>query len=138
MTIETPLHVEFLSLGRQSFVFHVPMALDTTHALLNVNPVMEINEIRKIIDPFPLERRSFVVSLSHRLEYRRVFPDIGMAVHARIRTRHKGGSLRFNRDMAVPAIDSESADVMPMTERNLLVDEEIRTRHEIRLIGRAY
>ena len=60
---------------------------------------------------------------AHRLENRRVAPDLRVAVHARLGRRNvrEGGLL--DRRVAVAAIDAHAADVMGVAELNRLLDE---------------
>ena len=76
--------------------------------------------IWKFRDAGPLDRLVFGKALPDRLQHRRVQPDLGMAGHAGLRRRQSRLRGRFHAGVAVSAINSEFAGMMPMAEGDRL------------------
>src|SRR5689334_25041660 len=53
VTVETPLHLERVLLPGKRHPVHSAMAALTTHALVDVNTVIEIYKVRQIVDASP-------------------------------------------------------------------------------------
>jgi len=102
-------------------------------ALRDVNAVIEINEIGKLIDAGPLEGLAGTIAGADWFEQLGVGPDLRVAVHASAGWRNAGETGSFHRRMTIAAVDAEPGDVMLMAERNGL-----RLAHaRISDIGRA-
>src|SRR5262245_46400750 len=54
VAIETPVHVEGLRLPRQWHFVDPSVTGLAAHALVNVNAVIKVNEVRRVIDSNPL------------------------------------------------------------------------------------
>src|SRR4051794_19698932 len=108
------------------------MAAFTTDALGDVNAVIEINEIRKIVDSRPTDRFVFAETRAHRLQRRAGAPDLRMAVHAGLGGRNIREARILYRGMAVAAIEPEPADVMRVAKRNRLLTSLIGARRIVR------
>src|SRR6185436_2553825 len=107
MAVEAPFHVQRLRLVELVHLVDAPVAGDAAHALRDVDLMVEVHEVRQIVDLDPLERRLRREALAHRLEIRAVAPDLRVAVHAGLRrwdVRHRGA---LDAGVAVPAVDAE-------------------------------
>ena len=58
------------------------MTSGATHALVNMNAVIEIDEARQVVDPRPLQRLPGAETFAHRLQNRTLGPDLRVAIHA--------------------------------------------------------
>lgn len=96
----------------------------TSHAFVHVNAVIEIDEIRQVINTLPLNRLACAPALANRFEIRAVSPDLRMAVHTSLGWRDPGERELLDCSMAVTAIDSVIANVMLVTELNWLLARE--------------
>ena len=90
MTIETPFHIERGMLRHQGHAIHLPVAGLTAHTLSDMNAVIEINEIRKVVDSSPGDRLACPETGPYRLQRRTLVPDHGMTIHARLGRRDVG------------------------------------------------
>ena len=120
MTIQTPLHLQRGLLIHQRHLVHRAVAAIAPHALLDMNAVIKVDVVRKLIDPRPFQRLAAAVALPHRLQQCRIRPNLRMAVHAGLGGRNSGETRRLHRGMAVTAVNAKSGHVVLMTERNRL------------------
>jgi hypothetical protein len=60
------------------------------YTLADVNAVIKINEIRKIIDAIPDQRLSGAIAFPNWLKQWRSHPDLRVAIHARLGRRNSG------------------------------------------------
>ena len=133
VTVEAPLHLERILLPHERHSIHSPMTALATDSLIDVNAVIEIHEIRKVVDPRPADRFSRAVARAHRLERGARAPDLRMAIHAGLGGRDVGETRSLYRGMAVAAIETESTDMVRMAERHRLFAHLRRPR----LVARA-
>src|ERR1041384_6753363 len=96
------------------------MTTGTTDTLMNMNAVIEIRKLRQVVNARPLERHARAETRANGFKHWTVRPNLRMTVHADLRRRYSGESRFFNRRVAITAVDSESADVMFVTERDWL------------------
>ena len=92
------------------------MTRGATDPFIDVNTVVEVNEIRQIVDPRPLDRPARAKAGAHRFQNRAVGPDLRVAIHADFRARDSRKSLGLDRSVAMAAIDPIIADVMLVAE----------------------
>ena len=111
MTIQAPLHVQSLRLPHQGHGVDVAMAGLTPDALGYVDIVLEVDKVRQVMYPGPLERHLIAKTRPYRLEHRRLGPDQGVTAHAGLRGRdsRKGGFL--DGGVAVAAVDAQLSSV---------------------------
>lgn len=88
MTFETPLHAERSGLDSERHGFDLTVTAYAAHPATEVDAVIEIDEIRKIIHPLPGDGRSVPKTLPDRFQHGSVLPDLSMAAHAGFRRRH--------------------------------------------------
>src|SRR5437868_15149368 len=74
MTIEAPLHVERLRFASERHLVDLAMAGRTPDSLGYVNAMIEINEIRKVVDATPAERPVCGQTVPDRGEHRCFHP----------------------------------------------------------------
>lgn len=93
------------------------MACGTTHAFLNVNRVIEVSKISKVVNARPADRRAVLKTISNRLEDVARSPDLGVTVHADRGRWDASKRRRLNRRMTVAAINAEPGHVVLMAKR---------------------
>src|SRR4051812_46678970 len=60
-------HIKDFFFPHDRHLLHVAMARGAGHSLCNVNAVVEVNVLRKPVDPIPLNRLAFFKTVSHGL-----------------------------------------------------------------------
>ena len=98
-------------------------------ALLDVDAVVEIDEVGKIVDASPVQRFVIAEAGPHRLEKRGVGEQNRMAVHARLRRWNSRERRRLDRRVTVPAVDAVVGHVVHVAELQWLLDEDFLPRH---------
>ena len=121
MAVETEFHLQRCGLIHQRHLIDRAVAIVAAYSLIDVNAVIEIDKIRKLVHAHPLQRFSAAVALANGLKIGRIGPDLGVAVDAGLRRRNSGKTGLLDRRMAIAAIDSEPGHVMLMAERNRLI-----------------
>lgn len=129
VAFEAPLHVERVLFARQRHLMNRAVARIAVDAFLDMNAVIEINEIRKIVDSGPFDGCIFSETLADRFEHRAVGPNLGMTRHTSLCGRKAGHRAFFDGGMTITAIDADSVDVVFVTERNRLIGGDIHLRH---------
>src|SRR5579862_2049654 len=120
MAVEAELHLQRRVLIDQRHLIDGAVAGVAADSLINVNAVIEIDEVRELVNARPFERTAAAETLAHRLEIGRIGPDLRVAVHARLRRRNAGKARRLDRGMTVTAVDPKTGDVVLVAERNRL------------------
>src|SRR5689334_13562468 len=106
MTLDTPVHVERVRLVRERHQVDSSVARSTADALVDVNAVIEIDEIRKVVNARPRQRLTGAETGAHRLENHRIGPDLRMAGHTDLGGWYARHRRCFHRRMAIPAIEA--------------------------------
>ncbi len=122
VTGQTPFHLQRRSLIDHGHLIDAAMTGRAADAFVHVNTVIEINVVRKIVHTRPLQRLARSETGAHRLEIGTVRPNLLVAIHADRGRGDTCGSSRFNRRMAVAAIDPIVACVMFVAELNGLLN----------------
>ena len=120
MAFQAPLHLQRSIVVHQRHAVDRPVAGVAAHALVDVNAVIEINEIRQIVDPGPHQRLAAAETLAHRLQQRRSRPDLRVAVHAGFGRRNAGKAGSLDRSVAIAAIDAQARHVVLVAEGHRL------------------
>ena len=118
VTVEAPLHLQRVLLPGERHLVHSAMATLAADALVDVNAVIEIDEIRQIVDARPPDRFAGAETGAHRFQRRAGDPDLRVAVHAGLGGRNVGEAGSLHRGVAIAAIDPDRAHVVRMAERN--------------------
>jgi len=121
MATQAPFHMERVLSPHQRHLLHGTMTCFTGHSLPNVNAVVEVNEVRKVVHSGPPDRFLFAEARADRFQKRAVGPDLRVTIHAGFGWWNPRERARFDRRVAVSAIDADSGDVMFVTEGNRLV-----------------
>src|SRR4029453_16772827 len=105
MTIEAPLHLQRTHLTHERHLIDASVAGLTAHSLFDVDAVIEINKVWKVVHANPVERTVIPEAGAHRFEKGRIGPDLRVTVHTGLGRRNSGKRGCFNRGVAIPAID---------------------------------
>ena len=136
VTIQAPLHLERFLLDHQRHLVDAAVAGFTADALGDVDAVIEIHEVRQIVDAHPVERLVVAEAGPHRLEVRAGVPDLRVAVDAGLGRRNARRRRHFHRRVAIAALDADAADMMLVAELHRLLDELVCARDEVRSLQR--
>src|SRR5262249_55095512 len=129
MAIEAPAHLQRMCPAHQRHLVHATMAAFATDALGNMDAVIEICEIRQIVNSSPLQGFAGSKTFSNRSQHGAVVPDQRMTTHADFRRRNPCERRRFDGGMAKAAIDAQAADMMFVAEWNRLLADDVRFAH---------
>ena len=101
------------------------MARSASYAFVDMDGVVKIHIIGKIVNARPFDRDSGLKAFADGFEIGRRGEKLGVAVHARFRRRHPGAGRAFDRSVAIAAINAIIANVMLMAELNRLRFDDI-------------
>src|SRR5215471_14591469 len=104
------------------------VTLLTPDALGHVNAVVEVGEVRQIMDFRPANGLPRSKARAHRLEHRTVFPNELVTVVASGGGGDAGRCGRLDRRVAVTAVDPQTGHVVLVTERNRLHQRDAAPR----------
>ena len=90
VTVETPFHVKGVRSPGDRHLIDPPVASGATDSFRHMHAVIEIDVVRQIVNPVPLERRVRGEAFPHRCEQRHVAKDLGMTMHAGLAGGHAG------------------------------------------------
>ena len=121
MAFQTPFHLQRRLLPGQRHLVHPAMTGFAAYALIHVNAVIEINEIRQIMHPRPRDRGIVAKARSNRLERRAGVPDLRMTVHASFGRRNIGEPRSLHRRMAVTTVQPHVTHMVGVAEWHRLL-----------------
>src|SRR5205085_2840123 len=93
---------------------------------LYVDAVIEIHEIRKVVDAGPLQRLARRETRPHRFEERTVGKNFRVTVHAGLRRWNPREARFLDRGVAVAAVDAIAGDVAFVAELDRLLARDAR------------
>ena len=128
MAIEAPLHGQRRRARCQGHGIDLPVAAFAPDALRNVDAVVEVDEIRELVEALPAQRSAAAECLDHRRQYRLIGVELGVAGHARRDRRYARECRLLYRGVTIPTANSVIADVVLVTERHRLLDGIVRRR----------
>ena len=120
MASQAPLHLQGFRLVHQRHLVDRAVTGVAADTLGDVNAVIEINEVRELVDARPLQRFAGAIAGADGLKQLSVRPDLRVAVHARLGRGNSRETGSLDRGVTVAAVDAESGDVMLMAEWNRL------------------
>ena len=134
MALQAPFHLQRSVLPHQRHSIHRPVTRSATHALADMNAVIEVNVVGQIVDAGPHDGFAGAEALAHRLKRRAAGPDLRMAIHAGLGRWNIGERRTLHRRVAIAAIDSQASHVMLMAKGNGLLDRSFGARRVIGMI----
>lgn len=90
MAGQTPSHFEARSPGCVRHLLHSAMTVDTFHSMMEMHLMRKIDEIRKALEPDPLNRRPIFPIPQKFLGFGCFFPEVLVASHAELHGRDTG------------------------------------------------
>ena len=90
MAIQTPFHMEGFGFPHEGHSVNPTVTGFATDAFVDVNAVVEIDEIRNIVYPRPLDRPILTKACPYGLERRTVRPHLLVTIHADLCWRNSG------------------------------------------------
>src|SRR5206468_473258 len=111
VAVDAPFHLQRRLLPHQGHPIDLAMARRAADALVNVDAMVEIDEVRQIVNPSPLNGAVGTEALAHRLQEGTVRENLRVTVHARLGRRNAGKGGVLDRCVAIAAIDAVAADV---------------------------
>lgn len=82
--------------------------------------MIEVNEIRKVVNPCPAERHASAPTLANRFKIWTVRKEFGVAIHANFSRGDPCKRRSFHRDVAISTIDAVIIDMMFVAELDRL------------------
>lgn len=105
MTIQAPAHRKRFRLFYNFHFVDPSVARHTPNPAVDMRTVVEINKIRKIVNPYPLDRFPRSPTFMNLCEFITGRPYSGMTVHTSLCGGNRGVRRGFNCVVAVTAID---------------------------------
>jgi len=121
VTSQTPFHVQRSYLIRERHLVHAAVTRRAAHTFVDVDAVVEIGEVRKIVHASPSNRFARAPALADRFQIRTVSPDLCVTTHTGPSRGDSRKSALLNRSVAIAAIDAVVADMMFVAELNRLL-----------------
>ena len=121
MTLQTPFHLQRISLRDHRHLIDPAVTGRTADAFVYMNRVIEISEVRKVVDANPFQRLARLKTCTYGFQVWAVGPDLFMTVHTYRRRRHAGRCRCLDGRVAIAAIDTIITNVMLMTELDWLL-----------------
>ena len=96
VALDAPLHLQGILLEHQRHLIDTPVTRLAPHALLHVNAVIEVDEVRQVVHARPVQRAVLTQARADRLEDRTCDSQLGVAIHAGLRWGDPGKGRRLN------------------------------------------
>ena len=121
MTGKTPGHIQRVLFAHQGHLIDLAVARGTPDTHADMNRVIEVRKLGNRVHAIPAKGGVRLKALAHRRKHRTRVPDLRVTCHAGAGRRDAREGTLFHRGVAVPAINSESGDVVLMAEGNRLL-----------------
>jgi len=129
MALQAPAHQQSVGLENQRHLVDLPVACRASHALIDVNAVIKVDEIGQAVNFHPFNGFIGAIAFANGLEVSRGVEQHRMAVHAGLRRRDTGNGGSFHTGMTVAAVDAVIAHVMFVAELHRLLAGNVLPRH---------
>jgi hypothetical protein len=136
MTLQTPRHPQRRMLRNHFHMVDGTMTGGASHSLRNVNTMIEVHKLRKMMHANPGNRLIRTKSVTQRRQHLRIRPHLRMAGHAGLRRRDSRVWRVFNAGVAKAAINAQLLHVVFVAEGNRLFRRNTNTAHIRRAIDR--
>lgn len=135
MAVEAPLHQQGVGLKNQRHLVNFSVTRRAANAFIDMNAVIEIDEIRQMVHPDPLDGFIASIALTDWLKVGGSAEQNRMAVHTNLRWGNpciRGG---FHARVAVSAVDPVVADMVFVAKLHRLRLRDELTGHVRRTGG---
>ena len=116
VAIDAPAHVERVLFPHQRHLVDAAVAAFAAHALLHVHRVVEVDELRQVMQAHPRNGLVLRVAIADDLQHFGVGPDLRVARHAGLRRRNACARGDVHTGVAIAAIDAEALHVVIVAE----------------------
>jgi hypothetical protein len=125
MAFQAPLHVQSFRLPKEGHPVDAAMASITADSLAHVDAVIEVDKVGQVIDSSPCDWLPRAKALAYRFQNRAIGPDLGVAIHAYLSSRHTGVGGLLYRGVTIATVDADATDVMLVAERHRLLNRDV-------------
>jgi hypothetical protein len=132
VAIQTPPHAERLLVNHDWHLIHFAVTAHATDPAFDMDGMIEVNVIGRLMDPLPSNRVTTRPAHSHRFKLPAVCFDRLVAIHARLRRRDLRDGRLLDTGVAVEAREPQAARVLLVGERDWLDRREA----DARVLGR--
>ena len=108
---------------------HPPVAGDAANSLIDMDTVIEMGEIRQVMDSRPGDRLAGTIALAYGLQHGAIGPDLEVTIHTGLRGWNASEGRHLDRGVTIAAIDPKRVDVMLMAELHGLWASHFRLCH---------
>lgn len=126
MALNAPFHLQRGYFRNKRHLIDAAVARRAADAFGDVDRMIEINVVRKIVNARPVNRNTGLPTVSDRRQVTRGIKELRVAVHTRFRRRHTGRGAALDGRMAIPAVDSIVTDMVLVAELHRLQLDEVR------------
>lgn len=137
MAFNAPLHVESIDLINERHLVNTAVAGGAANAFADMNAVIEIHKIGKVVNASPLERFPRAIALANRREHLRVRPKLRVATHACLSRGNPGEIGGFNRGVAIAAVDPVVDHMVFVAKRNTLIASDVHVGNKVSRVNRV-
>lgn len=123
VTLQAPLHFQRSHSPNLRHGIHLSVAIRAVEPLRDMDAVIEVDEIGKVVHPRPSQGNAVAGAVPQRLEHGRVGKKLRVAGHADFRRRDPGKTACLHRRVTVPAVDPVVARMVLVTERDRLTGQ---------------
>lgn len=120
MALETPAHAVGFGVVDDFHVIHLSVTGHATDASVYVNRMVEVDVIRRLVNPYPGNRVAGFPGFADGSQFWAQRLDLGVAVHAGLRSRNVGVRRFLHSCVAVTAIHPELVDMEGVIEGHRL------------------
>ena len=129
MAVQAPLHLQRVFLVHERHLVDRAVTTKAANTFVYVNTVIEIDKIREIMDPRPLDGSAAAEAVAYRFQHGRIGPDQGMTIHAGLGRRDSRKAGLLNRSVAVTAVQAQAGDVVLVAEGDGLLRRDVLPGH---------
>ena len=118
VAFQAPFHVEGVDFPHQRHLIDLPVTGLTPDAFVDVNAVIEIDKIGKVVDAHPFDGVARAITFADGFEKWAFGPDLGVAGHAGFNGGDIGKRGFFNRGVTIPTIDAHAGHMVFVAKGN--------------------
>ena len=122
VAVEAPAHRQRRYLVNARHVLDMAVTSRAAYASMHVNCVVEVNEIRQVVNTIPGDRPVGKIAAPYAFEQWTVVPNLRVTPHADVRRRNSGKPGRLRAPVTVQAGNLIVAHVMSVIELDRLID----------------
>src|SRR6202142_3072134 len=121
VTIEAPAHRQRRRLFDGRHLIDTAVAAHASDTLVHVNRMVEVDELRNLVDAPPLGGLVLEEALAHRLEEGALVPNLRVAVETELRLGNARGRRLVDGVVTIAAVDPLVAGVVAVVELQRLL-----------------